>query len=88
MSKLRYLDLSMTNVTDNVVQDLADNLVELRHIALVDTPITDSSILVLVRLKHLHSIEIDGTNISDESVDALTKLNEVRMITLLNTSTF
>jgi internalin A len=84
-SRLSYLDLDRTAVTDVGVGKLA-KLPELARLALVETQITDESCRYLRHAVSLRHLQLDGTGITDAGMKYVAELTGLELFMLSDTS--
>lgn len=69
-SRLRLLDLSFTQVSDEGLKSVAA-LSELRHLSLIGCQITDRSVNAMARLSQLREVYLAKTAVSDQATEQL-----------------
>ncbi len=79
------VDLSATNVTDQVVAQLV-SAKNLRAIRLAETGVTDASIDSLLNIPTLESINLYGTKVTDAGVSRLATMTQLKHLYLWQTS--
>ncbi|MCB9469454.1 MAG: protein kinase [Candidatus Obscuribacterales bacterium] len=74
MKELREITFNGNKrIDDAVIDTIVEYFPNLHRISLIGTSVTDSGVTKLTRLKHLNHIYLDGTAISDRSIEALSK---------------
>lgn len=85
LSKLRYLDLENTKITNEALEHLR-NLNRLETLVLSDTEVGDKGIEHLSRLENLVELRLDRTNITDSCIEHLVGLKSLAILHVSSTN--
>ncbi len=79
LRKLRYLDLTQTNVTGTGLKDRAD-MVSLEDLNLIGCPVTDETLAAIPRFPKLTTLFLDETEVTDKGLMSLVGWASLRRV--------
>ena len=84
LSKVTYLNLSFSKVTDEGLKDVA-KLEKLKLLYLIDTKITDTGLKEVAKLKNLSYLLLKDTKITDAGLKEVVKMKKIEKLYLEKT---
>lgn len=84
LTKLRWLDLTATNVDDQAFSQLA-GLEQLEHLVLERTKISDRSMPVIAKFRKLEILDLTSCDVTDDGLRQLTPLTGLKELWLAGT---